>query len=61
MPVPEGERFRVKTTKKGEKIRLAFVGKKTVVEAKNLKTGETHTPSEFAKERKSRLKKRMTR
>ena len=59
MPLPQGARFRVKTTKKGKKIRLAFVDNK-VVEAKNLKTGATHTPAEFAKERKRKLKKRMT-
>lgn len=36
MPVPKGARFRVKTTKSGQKIRLAFVGKGKVVEAKKL-------------------------
>jgi hypothetical protein len=45
MPVPKGVRYRV--VKRGKnKIRLAFKGKK-VVEAKNLKTGATHTPAEF--------------
>ena len=59
MPVPKGARFRVKTTKSGAKIRLAFVGKGKVVEAKNLRTGKTHTPAEFARDRKRGLRKRM--
>ena len=46
MPIP-GARYRVKTTKSGKKIRLAFKGQGKVVEAKNLKTGATHTPAEF--------------
>jgi hypothetical protein len=56
MPI-KGVRYRVKTTKGGKKVRLAFKEKK-VVEAKNLKTGKTHTPKEFAKDRKKRRKKR---
>ena len=58
MPVPEGARFRV-TRRGGQKIRLAIVGKKMVVEAKNLRTGATHTPAEFARDRKKGLRKRM--
>lgn len=59
MPLPKGARVRVKTTKTGKKIRLAFVGNR-VVEAKNLRTGATHTPKEFAADRRrSRLRKRM--
>ena len=50
MPLP-GARYRVKTTPKGKKVRLAFKDNE-VVEAKNLKTGKTHTPAEFAAERK---------
>lgn len=54
-----GARYRVKQTSQGP-VRLAFKGKE-VVEAKNLKTGATHTPNEFAKERKHhRLRSRMT-
>ena len=51
-------RYRV-TTKGGKKVRLAFRGKK-VVEAKNLRTGKTHTPAEFTRDRakKKRRKKR---
>ena len=45
-------RYRVKTTKSGKKVRLAFKGKGKVVEAKNLKTGATHTPAEFAEDRR---------
>jgi len=56
MPTPKGTRFRVKTTKSGEKIRLAFKGKK-VIEAKNLKTGKTHTQAEFKADRKKRKKR----
>ena len=48
----KGVRYRVKTTKSGKKVRLAFKGKGKVVEAKNLKTGATHTPAEFAKDRR---------
>lgn len=47
--------------KKGSKMRLAFCGAKTIVEAKNIKTGATHSPSEFASDRKRSLKNRMTR
>ena len=59
MPVPRGARFRVKTTKSGAKIRLAFVGKGKVVEAVNLKSGKRHTPAEFARDRKHGLRKGM--
>ena len=39
MPLPEGTRYRVKTTKSDKKIRLAFAkGTNTVIEAKSLKT-----------------------
>jgi hypothetical protein len=57
MPI-EGARYRFK---KGTDVRLAFKGNK-VVEAKNTKTGATHSPSDFAKDRakhKGTLKKRM--
>lgn len=52
MPI-KGARYRVKTTKGGKKVRLAFKGGE-VVEAKNLETGATHTPSEFKKDRKGK-------
>jgi hypothetical protein len=52
MPIP-GAKYRVKTTKTGKKIRLAWQGGK-VVEAKNLKTGATHTPDEFAQDEMER-------
>ena len=51
MPLGPGVRYRV-VMKGGKKIRLAFRGKETVVEAKNLETGSTHTSREFAKERR---------
>lgn len=59
MPLPEGTRFRV-TKKGGKKIRLAFkAGTNQVIEAKNLKTGDTHTPKEFIKDAmKKRANKR---
>ena len=61
MPLGKGVRYRTKTTKKGEKIRLAFRGN-TVVEAKNLKTGATHTPAEFKRDRKrSKMRYAMSR
>lgn len=44
MPLGPGVRYRYK---KGTHIRLAFKGGQ-VVEAKNMKTGATHTPQEFA-------------
>lgn len=54
MPLP-GARYRVKTTKSGKKVRLAFK-EGEVVEAKNLKTGDTHTPAEFAADKAKRKK-----
>ena len=51
----KGAKYRV-TTKGGQKIRLAFKGNK-VVEAKNLKTGATHTPAEFRADKKKKRKK----
>ena len=54
MPLPAGTRYRPKQTSKGP-VRLAFRGPKTVIEAKNLKTGATHTPAEFAEDRKRGL------
>jgi hypothetical protein len=30
MPLPAGTRYRVKTTEKGKKIRLAFLGEKVI-------------------------------
>ena len=54
MPLPKSTKYAVKTTKTGKKIRLAFTPKGKVIEAKNLKTGKTHTPAEFKKDRKKR-------
>ena len=51
MPLPKGTRIRV-TTQGGKKVRLAFKkGTNEVIEAKNLKTGATHTPAEFKKDK----------
>ena len=58
MPLPAGTRYRV-VRRGGEKVRLAFVGgTNRVIEAKNLRSGATHTPAEFARDR---LKRRMVR
>jgi hypothetical protein len=51
MPL-KGVRYRIVKTKRGN-VRLAFRGNQ-VVEAKNLRTGEVHTPLEFARERRRR-------
>ena len=59
MPLPKGTRFRV-ARRGGKKIRLAFrKGTNTVIEAKNLSTGATHTPKEFAEDRKKRKRRKM--
>lgn len=52
MPLGKGVRFRTKQTSKGP-VRLAFKGAK-VIEARNMKTGATHGPAEFAQERRRR-------
>jgi len=57
MPVGPGK-YRVMTTKSGEKVRLHFTPGGKVNEAKNLKTGATHTPSEFKKDNMFRKMKR---
>lgn len=51
MPI-KGAKYRVAQTPKGP-VRLAFKGDQ-VVEAKNLKSGATHTPAEFAADRKKK-------
>ncbi len=53
MPI-KGAKYRYK---KGTHIRLAIVNGK-VVEATNTKTGKTHTPAEFKKDREKKRKKR---
>lgn len=55
MPL-KGVRYRVKQTTKGP-VRLALRGPGKVVEAKNLRTGATRTPQEFARERGRRPRK----
>jgi hypothetical protein len=50
MPLGPGVKYRVHTTKTGQKVRLAFKGGK-VIEAKNLQSGATHTPADFAADR----------
>ena len=56
MPIPGGGRYRTKTTASGKQVRLHFGRGGKVNEAKNLKTGATHTPSEFrADARRGRL------
>lgn len=55
MPLGKDIKYRVKQTSKGP-VRLAFKGN-SVVEAKNMKTGAVHTPSEFKADKKSNKKK----
>ncbi len=52
MPIP-GAKYRYK---KGTDVRLAFKDGE-VKEAKNMKTGAVHTPSEFSADRKKKDKK----
>ena len=52
MPL-DGARYRMVPMKGGGYERLAFKGN-TVVEAKNMKTGATHTPAEFAADRRKK-------
>ena len=49
MPLPKGTRYRYK---KGTNVRLAFTPGGKVIEAKNMDSGATHTPGEFAKDRR---------
>jgi hypothetical protein len=53
MPLGPHVHYAVKTTKSGKEIRLAFANGQ-VIEAKNLKTGATHTPAEFAADRRKK-------
>jgi hypothetical protein len=55
MPIPNAK-YRVT---KGH-VRLAFVNGQ-VVEAKNLKTGDVHTPKQFAADKKKRAKRKAKR
>lgn len=58
MPLPKGTRFRTMTTKSGKRVRLAFRrGTNPVIEAKNIDTGATHTPAEFAADRRKRRRR----
>lgn len=57
MPLGPGVKYRVKTTKKGKKVRLAFKGKK-VVEAKKMKgSGMQGVLADHIRERKFKRKK----
>ena len=46
MPI-KGGKYRTITTSGGETMRLHFTANGKVNEAKNMKTGKTHTPAEF--------------
>ena len=65
MPLPEGTRYGVMTTKTGKKVRLAFAkgsprkGAKPI-EAKNIKTGATHSQEEFSMDRMRRKPKKLS-
>lgn len=54
MPLGKGIRYRMKRTKKGKKMRLAFRGQK-VVETKDMETGETHMVERRPPGRRPRL------
>ena len=58
MPFGHGTRYRMRPMKGGGFERLAFQGNR-VVESKNMKTGATHTPEEFAADRKVGLRRLM--
>ncbi len=61
MPLPKGTRYRMKKVN-GKMIRLAFApGSNKVIEAKTMKSGANHTPSEFAADRKKKLKRAVLR
>lgn len=57
MPVGPGK-YRTITTSSGEKIRLHWTPGGKVNEAKNLRTGATHTPAEFKADKKKKGKKK---
>jgi hypothetical protein len=57
MPTGPG-RFRYK---KGSDVRLHFTPGGTVDEAKNMKSGATHTPAEFKRDAKKRMSTRSLR
>lgn len=57
MPIKGNVRYAMKKTKKGM-VRLAFKDGE-VVEAKNMKTGATHTPSEFMKDKQKSISERI--
>jgi len=46
MPI-KGGKYRTTTTSSGKIMRLHFTANGKVNEAKNMKTGKTHTPAEF--------------
>lgn len=60
MPVGKGS-YRMVKTKTGKMIRLHFTPSGKVNEAKNMKTGATHTPAEFKADAKKAAKKRAAR
>jgi hypothetical protein len=53
MPVGKGK-YRVKTTSTGKQERLHFTPTGVVNEVKVLGTNKTHTPAEFAADRKKK-------
>ena len=59
MPVGKGS-YRMVKTKTGKMVRLHFTPSGKVNEAKNMKSGATHTPKEFAADKKGSAKKTVT-
>lgn len=58
MPLGKDIKYAMKKTSKGL-VRLAFKGGE-VVEAKNMKSGKTHTPSEFKSDKSKSLKRKKS-
>lgn len=59
MPLGKGVRYRVKTTASGKKVRLAFKGG-SVIEAKNLETGDTSMISPKPRKAANPLRKKYS-
>ena len=59
MPVGKGS-YRMVKTKTGKMVRLHFTPSGKVNEAKNMKSGATHTPAEFRSDAKRSAARKST-
>jgi hypothetical protein len=59
MPVGKGS-YRMVKTKAGKMVRLHFTASGKVNEAKNMKSGATHTPAEFHADAKRSAARKST-